>query len=145
MWRSFSIALFLFVLAKTANALPIENLPTLHSSQSVTLQLEKSNVQASIIHTELAEESEPENSFSSPRIYRASASVFSNEIQTTPNYFLVIEFFKRELSAGLFKNLANPPSRLNWFEQLSHKSNSTRLSGWKDSNTLYTSRINYHH
>jgi len=144
MWRSFSIALFLFVLAKTANALPIENFDHNISILSTSSQLEKVNTQTSTSQIVLVEESESEDSFSLPRIYQASGSVFSNEIQTTPNYFLVIEFFESKLSAGLFKHLANPPIKLNWYEQLSHNSNSTRLSGWKDSNILYASRVTYH-
>ncbi|MFB0980981.1 MAG: hypothetical protein ACI9YH_004586 [Colwellia sp.] len=144
MWRNFSILLCLFVLAQTANALPIENLVQNASSSPLTLPLEINNVETSISDISLLDESEPEEVFNLPRIYQASASVFSNEIQNTPNYFLVIEFFKIKLNAGLFKHLANPPIQLNWYEQLSHRSNSKRLSGWKDSNILYASRANYY-
>ena len=144
MWRNLSILLCLFVLAQTAMALPIENLIQNVSSSPLTLPLEIKNVDTSNSDTLLLDESESEDAFSLPRLYQASASVFSNELQNTPNYFLVIEFFKIKLTAGLFKNLANPPVQLNWYEQLSHRSNSTRLSGWKDGNTLYASRVNYH-
>jgi hypothetical protein len=144
MWRRFSITVFLFVLATTANALPIENFTDNFSAISKTYQLEKNNSQTSIAHTVIVDESEPEDAFSLPRLSRACASVFSNEVQTTPNYMLVIEFFEIKMSTGLFKNLANPPVHLNWYEQLSHRSNSTRLSGWKDGNILYASRLTYH-
>jgi hypothetical protein len=144
MWRRFSILIFLFVLATTANALPIENFVNNISAHSTTSLLDKSNSQTSTSQTVLIDDSEPEDSFSLPRLSRACASVFSNEVQTSPNYMLVIEFFEIKLSAGLFKNLANPPAQLNWYEQLSHRSNTTRLSGWKDSNILYASRVTYH-
>jgi hypothetical protein len=144
MWRNFSILLCLFVLAQTANALPIENFVENISTSPITLQLETKNVETLVSDTLLLDESEPEDTFSLPRIQQACASVFSNEIQNTPNYILVIEFFKIKLTAGLFKHLANPPVQLNWYEQLSHRSNSNRLSGWKDSNILYASRVNYH-
>jgi|GEM_PF-1833325 len=144
MWRSFSIALILFILAKTANALPIENITKNILILETTTQLESINAQTSVSHNVLVDESEPEDSFSLPRLSTAGAYVFSNEIQTTPNYVLVIEFFENKLSAGLFKNLANPPVQLKWYEQLSHTSNSSRLSGWKDGNILYASRVTYH-
>ena len=144
MWRNFSIFLCLFALAQTANALPMENFDQNASTSPLTLQLKIVNVETSSSNILLLDESEPEDTFNLPRLYQASASVFSNELQNTPNYFLVIEFFKIKLNAGLFKNLANPPVQLNWYEQLSHRSNSTRLSGWKDGNTLYASRVNYH-
>jgi len=144
MWRSISTALLLFVLAKTANALPIDNFVESFSLATETSQLEKSSPLVSHNSPVLVDESDPNDSFSLPRIYRACASVFSNEIQTTLNYVLVIEFFEIKLTAGLFKNLANPPAQLNWYEQLSHKSHSNRLSGWKDSNTLYTARAIYY-
>jgi hypothetical protein len=144
MWRNLSIVFFLFVLAQTANALPSENFVENASSSPLALPFEIKNVETSISDISLFDESEPEDVFNLPRIYQASASVFSNEIQNTPNYFLVIEFFKIKLNAGLFKNLANPPVQLNWYEQLSHRSNSKRISGWKDSNILYASRANYH-
>jgi len=145
MWRSLTIALLLFVLAQTANALPItnfnENVPVFPTTQ----QVETGFTPTSTLFTLLVEQSEPEDAFSLPRINQACASVFANEIQTTANYILIFEFFELKLSAGLFKNLANPPLQLSWFEQLSHQSNSNRLSGWKDSNTIYTSRISYQH
>ncbi|NQZ88057.1 MAG: hypothetical protein HRU38_01780 [Saccharospirillaceae bacterium] len=144
MWRNFSIFLCLITLAQTANALPMENFDQNASTSPLTLQLKIANVETSLSNILLLDESEPEDTFNLPRLYQASASVFSNELQNTPNYFLVIEFFKIKLNAGLFKNLANPPVQLNWYEQLSHRSNSTRLSGWKDGNTLYASRVNYH-
>jgi hypothetical protein len=144
MWRSISTALLLFVLAKTANALPIDNFVENFNTATETVQVEKSSPLVSHYSPALIDDSDPNDSFSLPRIYRACASVFSNEIQTTPNYVLVIEFFEIKLTAGLFKNLANPPAQLNWYEQLSHKSHSNRLSGWKDGNTLYAARTTYH-
>ena len=144
MWRSFSIILFLITLVQTANALPIESFSQNASTSPAAYQIETNNLESPITNRLLLDESEPEDVFNLPRIYQASASVFSNELQNTPNYVLVVEFFKIKLNAGLFKNLANPPVQLNWHEQLSHRSNSKRLSGWKDSNILYASRAEYY-
>ena len=144
MWRKLSIVIFLMLLAQTANAWPLENFVKKVSTLSSTSQLETKIIETSMSDISLLDENEPEDTFNLPRIYQASASIFSNELQNTPNYFLVIEFSKIKLNAGLFKNLANPPVQLNWYEQLSHRSNSIRLYGWKDGNTLYTARVNYH-
>ncbi|ASP47143.1 hypothetical protein [Cognaticolwellia beringensis] len=38
-----------------------------------------------------------------------NATLVSAEIQITPKYFLIVEFFKIKLTAGLFKNLTDPP------------------------------------
>jgi len=136
MWRKLTVLLFLLVLAQTANALPI----------SETLHLENTNTISQVEqHTAInLDNDEPDNLFNLPRFHQISPSLFSTEIQTTPSYILVIEFFKPKLVAGLFKHLANPPQIPTWFERLSHKTNSSRLSGWKDSNSLYSSRITYY-
>jgi hypothetical protein len=138
MWRKLTIMLFLFVLAQTANASPnhdiIEKEPLNHVSFSPAEQQSAS----------IFDKDESKNSFNLPRLNRLSPSLFTAEIQTTPNYLLVIEFFKIKLTAGLFKNLANPPVTPQWFEKLSHNTNSSRLSGWKDGNFLYSSRTIYH-
>ncbi len=130
--------LFLLVLAQTANALPISETFNCESSKHISIcQIEQKT--ASVF-----DNNESEDSFNLPRLNRLSPSLFTAEIQTTPNYVLVIEFFKIKLTAGLFKHLANPPLVTPWFEQLSHKTNSSRLSGWKDGNFLYSSRTTYH-
>jgi hypothetical protein len=85
-----------------------------------------------------------EDLFNLPQLNRLSPLLFAAEIQTSPNYVLVIEFFKIKLTAGLYKHLANPPVVTLWFEQLPHSGNLSRLSGWKDGNSLYSSRITYH-
>ncbi|MBA6237267.1 hypothetical protein H4J55_13950 [Colwellia sp. MB3u-22] len=143
MWRNFSIVVFLFVLASTANALPAENF-TNKITFTTTLTIEKSHSPLSPDFTLFVDENAPDQSFNLPRLNRICSSLFTNEIQTTPNYLLVIEFFKVKLTAGLFKNLANPPVHINWYEQLSHRSSSNRLAGWKDGNSLYTASITYH-
>ena len=138
MWRKLTVMLFLLVLAQTALALPIPEPSCDAPSHHVYIpQIEQQS--ASIFNSD-----ESEDSINLPRLNRLSLSLFSAEIQTTPNYVLVIEFFKIKLTAGLFKNLANPPVLLQWFEQLSHNANSSRLSGWKDGNFLYSSRTTYH-
>ncbi|TWX52274.1 hypothetical protein [Colwellia hornerae] len=144
MWRTFSITLFLFVLAATANALPIENSADSHLTFSSISTLGKIDSHTPSNVTVLIDNIAPDDVAKLPRLNRVCASLFINEIQTTPNYLLVTEFFPLKLSASLFKNLANPPVQLNWFEQLSHRSNSNRLAGWKDGNTLYKARLTYH-
>jgi hypothetical protein len=138
MWRKLTIMLFLLVLAQTANALPISETNKTESSEQISIsQIEQQNPST-------YDNDESEDSFNLPRLNRLSPSLFTAEIQTTPNYVLVIEFFKIKLTAGLFKNLANPPVTPQWFEQLSHNTNSSRLSGWKDGNFLYSSKTTYH-
>ena len=138
MWRQLAVMLFVLVVAHTASALPISEVLTVENSTHLT------NTQIEQQPTSVFDDNEPEDLLNLPRLNRISPTLFNAEIQTTPNYVLVIEFFEIKLTAGLFKNLANPPAQLNWFEQLSHKSHSNRLSGWKDSNTLYTARAIYH-
>lgn len=120
------------VLAQTANAFPIATIADNIPSYSIATQHDNSATPSISI-----DEESPSDTVNLPRLNRACASVFSNEVQSSPNYLLIIEFFEIKLSAALFKNLANPPAQLNWHEKLSHQSNSSRLSGWKDSNTLY--------
>ena len=137
MCRKLTVMLFLLVLAQTANALPSpESLNDVTSHHVYDPQAEQENASNF--------DDDQEYLFNLPRLNRLSPSLFTAEIQTTPNYVLVIEFFKIKLTAGLFKNLANPPVIPQWFEQLSHNANSSRLSGWKDGNFLYSSRTTYH-
>jgi hypothetical protein len=144
MWRTFSITLFLFVLAATANALPIENSANSDLTFSSISTIGESHSHPTSSFSVLTDNIAPDDVVNLPRLNLISASLFINEIQTTPNYLLVTEFFTLKLSASLFKSLANPPAKLNWYEQLSHRSNSNRLAGWKDGNTLYTARLTYH-
>ncbi len=138
MWRKLAVMLFLLVLAQTANALPIPETIQDNSARQVSIpQIEQQSASA-------FDNNESQDSVNLLNFNRLSPSLFSAEIQTTPNYVLVIEFFEIKLTAGLFKNLANPPLITHWFEQLSHKTNSSRLSGWKDGNFLYASRTTYH-
>jgi hypothetical protein len=138
MWRKLTLMLFLLVLAQTANALPSLEPSSDATSHHVYIpQIEQQS-------TLNFDSDESEDLFNLPRLNRLSPSLFTAEIQTTPNYVLVIEFFKIKLTAGLFKNLANPPVIIQWFEKLSHTANSSRLSGWKDGNFLYSSRTTYH-
>ncbi|UUO25045.1 hypothetical protein FGD67_18905 [Colwellia sp. M166] len=137
MWRKLTVMLFLLVLAKTASALPIAEL--FHDNAAIdkiVTQIEQKTVSL--------DTDEPEVLYNLPRTNGFNASLFNTEIQSTPEYFLVVEFFKIKLTAGLFKNLANPPLITPWYEQLSHSKNSSRLSGWKDGNSLYSSRTIYH-
>ena len=136
MWRKLTAMLFLIVLAQTANALPIADLD-ISNAHNVTISLNELTSNSS------ADTDSPEDLFNLPRTVAPSSSVFSNEAQTSPNYLLEIAFFEEKLSAALFKHLANPPLKVSWFEQLSHKTNSSRLSGWKDSNLLYSNRKTY--
>jgi len=137
MWRKLTAMLFLIVLAQTANALPIADLD-ISNTHNVTISLNE------LTPNSFADTDSPEDLFNLPRAATPSSSLFSNETQTSPNYVLAIAFFEEKLSASRFKNLANPPLEISWFEQLSHKTNSSRLSGWKDGNQLYSTRKTYH-
>lgn len=156
MWIKLTTTLLFFILlffaqagqaadsAQTAIALPIPQIMNIETSISVSslspISFEQKNNEAASIF----ENDESQDLFNLPRLNRLSPSLFIAEMQTSPSYVLVIEFFKVKLTAGLFKHLANPPVVSQWFEQLSHKSKSSRLSGWKDGNSLYTSRITYY-
>jgi len=138
MWRKLTVMLFLLVLAKTASALPIPEVSIQDNPKAdAVFQVE----QYAAVNLD---NDKQENLFNLPRLHQVSPSLFSAEIQTSANYVLVIEFFKIKLTAGLFKNLANPPRMPAWYEQLSHKTNSSRLCGWRDGNSLYSSRITYY-
>ncbi len=146
MWRKLTILLFLLVLAKTAGALPISkinhNAYLFHENISQLVQQTVSDLdleEDSSIDTEA-----PQVLYNLPSSSRLNASLFSVEVQNSPEYVLIVEFFKIKLNACIFKHLANPPVITPWFEQLSHSSNSSRLSGWKDGNSLYSSRTTYH-
>ncbi|WP_077284672.1 hypothetical protein [Cognaticolwellia aestuarii] len=137
MWRKLTVMLFLLILAKTAGALPIVELSNDNSSShEVASQIAQK--------TDSLDTDEPEVLYNLPRSNTFNASLFNTEIQSSPEYYLVVEFFKIKLTAGLFKNLANPPLITPWYEQLSHSSHLSRLSGWKDGNLLYSSRKTYH-
>ena len=138
MWCKLTVMLFLLVLAQTANASPLlDAFNDIFSSPITHTQTEQQSVST-------FDHDEAEDTFNLSRLNRLSPSFFSAVIQTTPNYVLVIEFFKIKLTAGLFKNLVNPPVMPQWFTKLSHNTNSSRLSGWKDGNFLYSSKSTYH-
>ena len=146
MWRKLTILLFLLVLAKTASALPISKISSddysvAHNTSQIAFQ---TNVDGDFDFDSSIDTDEPEVLYNLPRTSRLNASLFSVEVQNSPEYVLIVEFFKIKLNAGVFKHLGNPPVITPWFEQLSHSSNSSRLSGWKDGNSLYSSRTTYH-
>ena len=72
---------------------------------------------------------------------RSSASVFQLYQQQTPTYWLVFEFNPPDLSL-LTVSDHRFSSRSFTFVYAAH-GNSNRLSGWKDGNSLYTSKITY--
>ncbi len=140
MWRSITITLLFLVLAQTANATAFSQINSNTSSNInavVNLADNSHTAQVDNKSTSFTDDIEQKDNFNFPRLHRANASFFSTEVQTSPNYQLEIEFFAASLNAGLFKNLTNPPSTPSWYERL-HSHQSSRLSGWKDSNTLYT-------
>jgi len=142
MWRNLTLALFLFILAQAANAtskLNFDHQSSVHSSH--TLQAPVINLEFSF--TALDDNSQEEH-VNLPRLNRGCSSLFSHEIQLTPFYYLAITFFEIKLTTALFKNLTNPGIQISWFEKNSHQSNSFRISGWQDSNALYSSNINYY-
>jgi hypothetical protein len=143
-WRNLTVLLFIIILAQVANvtAAPV-------SIQKNDVQINAVNIID--VHTlndayleENSADSESDDLFNLPRLTRISPSLFSAELQAKPQYVLVIEFFQTKLKAALFKNLANPPSLLSWYEKPCLQSSCSRISGWKDGNSLYHSRITYH-
>jgi len=70
------------------------------------------------------------------------ASLLTNNLNQTPEYVLVYELLSAQLDvfADHETRLAQSPPA--WFMQFSD--NSTRLSGWKESNNLYASKVTYH-
>jgi len=159
MWRKLATIMLLFILVQSASAsLSLNvNVEFKHNTSSVTdtsiaaqtvqqaTQQEKLKTLKFSLTTDSALDNEQSDEpLTLPRIIRASASLFTSEIQASPDYALVIEFFAVKLCAALFKNLSNPPLLVDWFEQVGANNSSSRLSGWKDSNSLYKSTITYH-
>ncbi|NQZ21938.1 MAG: hypothetical protein HRT53_07740 [Colwellia sp.] len=142
MWRNVTLAFFLFILAQTANATSKLNFDNETSIQpNHPLQTSPTSLDFSFANLD---DDTPEEHANLPRLNRACSSSFSNEIQLTPNYHHAITFFEVKLSPALFKNLTNPGMQIRWFEKISHQSNSSRISGWQDSNALYASNITYY-
>lgn len=138
MWRFITIFFVLFLLAQNASALSISKYSQEPTSQHVNTA--QNELQFSVD----LDSHQPQHLFNLPRINTFSPATFSIEAQTAPIYVLVIEFFKTESSAREFKNLAPPPNLINWFEQLNHHAKSSRISGWKDGNFLYSAKTTYH-
>lgn len=142
MFRNFTLAFFLLILAQTVNATSNLNFDNETSIQPVhTVQASATTVDFPFT---LLDDNIPKDQVNLPRLNTACSSLFSHEIQLTPNYYLAITFFEIKFNAALFKNLTNPPVQVLWFEQISHQSNSSRISGWKESNVLYASSITYY-
>lgn len=153
MWHKLVTSLLFIVLVQSANALPIStfNNELHHSDNTYTVtqgisseQLKLKTLISDQLAADVLDEEQSDEPLTLPRTARANVSSFTSEIQTNPDYVLVIEFFEVKLTTALFKNLTNPPLLLDWFEQVSANNSSSRLSGWKDSNSLYTSSITYH-
>jgi hypothetical protein len=138
MWRNLATFILLFLLAQAANAKPIPELTENRLAHvSYVVQIDKQD-------SAIFDDESQEELFNLPRFNRMSASSFSIEAQTAPIYVLVIEFFKVNAYAREFKNLIAPPKIDNWFEQVSQSKSTSRISGWKDGNFLYTARTTYH-
>ena len=138
MWRFITITLVLFFLVQNASALSIVEHSQKHSIQQSNIAQDEQHISVNL------DEHQPQHLFNLPRINTFSPATFSIEAQTAPIYVLVIEFFKPESSAREYKNLAPPPLLVGWFEQLHNQASSSRISGWKDGNFLYTAKLTYH-
>lgn len=138
MWRLITVLFLLFFLAQNANASSYSAFtPNKLAQHSDVVQLEQQ------AKTTFDDQHSPDL-FNLPRINNISPTTFSIEAQTAPIYVLVIEFFKTNSSEREYKNLAPPVIFNNWFEQLNHQAKSSRISGWKDGNFLYSATITYH-
>jgi len=138
MWRFVTILLLLFFLAQNANASSISTL-----SQN-KFSLDSNVVQLDQQANTTVDDQDQRDLFNLPRINSMSPATFSVEAQTAPNYVLIIEFFTINTNERAVKNLASPVKLNNWFEQLNHRTKSSRISGWKDGNFLYSAQISYH-
>ncbi len=74
---------------------------------------------------------------------RTSAILFRDNLQTKPIYWLKAEFNSPDPALRTFADLRFKQDDSPWFIQSIRKS-SSRLSGWKDGNSLYTASITYH-
>jgi len=138
MLRYITILLVLFFLAQNANASSHSkfNQNTFAQHNDITQLDQKAHTTFDVQHSQ--------DLFTLPRINSISPATFSVEAQTAPIYVLVIEFFQTNNSEREFRNLAPPVKLNNWFEQLNHQGTSSRISGWKDGNFLYSARTTYH-
>ncbi len=87
------------------------------------------------------------NQFSSDKLLllpmRASAMIFRDNLQTKPVYWLKVEFNPSDLAILSFADLRFKQYSSPWFLRSNQKL-SSRLSGWKDGNSLYAANITYH-
>ena len=149
MWAGLRLAMICILLAVIAKG--AANLEFVSQSSLVNHSVSQLEVDADSLKQELIEllkaqdlprlaaEDQEKDIFPLPRGTGQSATMFSSESQTSPNYFLEVEFFQLALTAALFKHLFNPPLPVSWYEQQSYQTQSSRLSGWKDGNALYAS------
>ncbi|TPH18073.1 hypothetical protein [Litorilituus lipolyticus] len=163
---AFLFFIFLSVLAQHANALSIvsennneltqvassqglSNLEVITNSQGLTPLTSLSThtlhelYKQAIASIELEKGDENHTDYF-PRNIRVSATTFTSELQLSPEYCLLVEFFEIKLKASLYKNLTNPPLVLAWYINKPITNRSSRLSGWKESNALYSATITYH-
>jgi len=137
-WRNFTAMLCTLVLAYlVSTSLNIDTTQIDDSFQTTISQIEAHKI------TNIDEEAS-RDSFQPPRTNRLSPLLFTATKQTTPIYLLVIAFLELEITAGLYKDLANPPVLKPWYEQLTHNNQSSRICAWKDGNFMYSSRNTYH-
>ncbi len=110
--------------------------------------------QVNILDNSAADEqlSETDNSPSQPASENHSKSIdfvqpmhinqLNNKQQPSPEYVLIYELLieKTNEFANLESTLSTPP--VAWF--MSYANSDSRLSGWKDSNSQYASKVTYH-
>ncbi len=80
--------------------------------------------------------------FSTQALSRDSQFLREN-LQTKPIYWLVVELNPPDPSIKVFTDLVQQDQDPPWYISAFQKS-ATRLSNWKDSNTLYASRRKFH-
>ena len=73
------------------------------------------------------------------RVITHRSVLFQSEPQSDPNYTLLVDFAPPTLAGPQKYTISVTP--IPWY--FKHQSNSARLAGWKDGNSLYAARITY--
>ena len=72
-----------------------------------------------------------------------NATLFRDNLQLRPVYWLKSKFTSPNLNSSIFTSAHIKPQNTQWFIH-SNRRVGSRLSGWKDGNSLYSSSITYY-
>lgn len=74
--------------------------------------------------------------------YPNRLNLLNNQQQHVPEYILVYELLTAQLDVFANRESTLAQSPVPWF--MNYSESSSRLSGWKESNSLYASKVTYH-